>query len=106
LLHTKIEITVRKDFGKYLQARRCDGLEIFLDRSNDALSIWLDQIRQTAPRKTVFYAVGLARGLQIARTYAARYGTAAELEEIESEIEHLVSKQVLEIEFSGRRRKK
>ncbi|MBX3722396.1 MAG: hypothetical protein KF713_11210 [Turneriella sp.] len=103
MTNTDVEITVKKDFGRYLQAYRSDGLEIFMDKSNDDLSIWLNSIRRAAPRKTVFYAVGMARGLQIARAYAAQYGTAEELQEIESEIAHLVSQKVLEFEFKYER---
>ena len=83
------------DKGRYVQATRPDGLEVFFDTASDPLSTWLNAVRADGERKTVFLTVGLARGLQIALNYAEKYGEAAEREAIQLQIESLLSGRLL-----------
>jgi hypothetical protein len=46
------------DRGRFVQATRPDGLEVFFDKTDDALSRWLNSIRAAADRRSVILAVG------------------------------------------------
>ena len=83
------------DRGRYVQARRPDGLWVFFDKSDDPVANWLNTVRAEADRKTVMLTVGLARGLQIALNYAERHGGEAERTLIQQQIEVLISKGLL-----------
>ncbi|MBX3720729.1 MAG: hypothetical protein KF713_02745 [Turneriella sp.] len=83
------------DRGRYVQAQRPDGFWVFFDKANDPVSNWLNTVRSEADRRTVMFAIGLARGLQIAMNYAERYGDEAERTSIQKQIDALISNRLL-----------
>lgn len=72
-------VTVIRTRQKYVEARRPDGLIVFLDvideTSPDAQILkMLNAVRIMAKSKAdVILAVGMVRGLQVARGYSERY---------------------------------
>ena len=72
------------DRGKYLEATRKDGLKIFLDKNNDILNTTLNEVKRCGSREQVFVATGLIRGLQIAKNYAEKHGTKADMQVVEN----------------------
>lgn len=86
------------DRGRFVQATRPDGLEVFFDKADDPISLWLNKIRADGDRHTVFLAVGLARGLAIAMNYTERYGNADDRHCIQTQIESLISNRLLTAE--------
>ena len=67
------KLTTIEDKGKYIEAIRNDGLTIFLDKSTDRISKFLNNVRLTGTKEQVIMSVGLVRGLQIARNYAKKH---------------------------------
>jgi len=67
------DIEILKVEETYIKAIRQDGLKVFFDRKSDKISLWLNQIRHNGTKEQVIVAVGLARGLQIAKKYADTY---------------------------------
>jgi hypothetical protein len=71
-------ITIIRQRAKYVEAKRKDGLVIFLDNvsgddaDKDILTV-LNYIRMTAKPQDVIMAVGMVRGVQVARNYAERH---------------------------------
>ncbi len=73
-------VKVIRQRAKYIEAERPDGLIVFLDVISekmpkveaDTLRI-LNAIRVMGKREDVILAVGMVRGMQIARGYAKRY---------------------------------
>lgn len=73
-------VKVIRQRAKYVEAERPDGLIVFLDVIDekmpkveaDTLRI-LNAVRVMGKREDVIMAVGMVRGLQIARGYARRY---------------------------------
>lgn len=66
------------DLKTRIRVKRQDGFIVFLDKvkRNDPdkdLLLMLNKIRLTAPKQEVIMAVGLVRGVQIARNYAKSY---------------------------------
>ena len=78
-----------EDKGKYISAKRIDGLDIFLDKDGSQESFLLNHIRMTAPKDEVILAVGLIRGLQIARSYAKKHNQTMTLNKIQKIIENV-----------------
>ena len=78
-----------EDKGKYISAKRIDGLDIFLDKDGSQESFLLNHIRMTAPKDEVILAVGLIRGLQIARSYAKKTGETMIFKKIQKQIEQV-----------------
>ena len=90
-------ISSSEDKGRYFEATRSDGLKVFFDRGADKISECLNYTRRHGDRKAVFLAVGILRGLQIAKNYAEKYGTAEETATVVGQIEAFCSAKVLEI---------
>lgn len=88
---SEVGFVSQHDNGRYIAAMRADGLQVFLDKSTDPISGWLNHVRQRCDRKSVMLAVGMARGLQIAVNYAQKYGTAEEQKMIAGQVEQLIS---------------
>lgn len=57
----------------YVHCRRGDGLEVFLDRGTDEVSLKLNQIRIHGSKEQVVKGVGMIRGMQIALNFARKY---------------------------------
>jgi len=89
LTKTNVSLSCESDKGRYVQATRSDGLEIFFDKSEDTLSCWLNRVRAEGSRQSVFLAVGMARGLQIALNYATKYGSESECADVLRQIDAL-----------------
>jgi hypothetical protein len=83
------------DRGRFVQAMRPDGLEVFFDKTDDALSCWLNSVRAVGDRRSVMLAVGLARGLQIAMNYAEQYGDSEDRASMHAQIESLATNRLL-----------
>lgn len=72
------DVTIIRERAKYTEAKRKDGLVIFLDHvtGNDAdkeIVTILNHIRVSASQSEVVMAVGMIRGVQIARGYAEKF---------------------------------
>lgn len=72
------DVTIIRERAKYTEAKRKDGLVIFLDHvtGNDVdkeLLTILNHIRVSAAPQEVVMAVGMIRGIQIARGYAEKF---------------------------------
>lgn len=78
------------DRGKYVEAKRKDGLTVFFDKGDDALTKALNEIRLNGDRKVVFRAFTIMRGLQLARSYIQKHGTEQELAEHDQDIDHFL----------------
>jgi hypothetical protein len=83
------------DRGRFVQAMRPDGLEVFFDKADDGLSRWLNSVRAAGDRRSVILAVGLARGLQIAMNYAEQYGDSEDQANVRAQIDSLASNRLL-----------
>lgn len=83
------------DRGRFVQAMRPDGLEVFFDKTDDDLSHWLNSVRAAGNRRSVILAVGLARGLQIAMNYAEQYGDAEDQADVRAQIDSLASNRLV-----------
>lgn len=70
--------TVLADKRRYVEAIRPDGLKVFFDKADDPISQWLNTIRANADRRSVYLAIGIGRGLQIAQNYAETHGDDAD----------------------------
>lgn len=86
------------DRGRSVQATRPDGLEVFFDKADDPLSVWLNSVRSQGDRRSVILAVGFARGLQIAMNYAAQHGDGQDREEVRRQIKGLIENRLLAIQ--------
>mgnify|MGYP000031111867 CR=1 FL=1 len=89
--NSEVVFTSQEDKGRYIAAVRGDGLQVFLDKSTDPISQWLNHVRERCDRKSVMIAVGMARGLQIAMSYAQKYGNEEEQSMIAEQVNALVS---------------
>lgn len=78
------------DRGKYIEAKRKDGLTVFFDKGDDELTRALNDIRLNGDRKAVFRAFTIMRGLQLARSYIQKHGTPLELAEHDQDIDHFL----------------
>jgi hypothetical protein len=81
------DLTEIREHNSYIAATRIDGLRIFLDKFQDnaddkAVLAWLNNIRLSGSELEVVIAVGLARGMQIARSYAQTHAKGLNSEEI------------------------
>lgn len=85
------------DRGKYVEAKRKDGLTVFFDKGDDAITKALNEIRLNADRKAVFRAFTILRGLQLARSYIQKHGTELELAEHDRDIDHFLDHTVPEL---------
>lgn len=85
------------DRGKYVEAKRKDGLTVFFDKGDDALTKALNEIRLNGDRKAVFRAFTIMRGLQLARGYIQKHGTEQELAEHDQDIDHFLDNTVPEL---------
>lgn len=93
LVHAKkseVDFITSEDKGRYIAAMRGDGLQVFMDKSTDPISKWLNHVRERCDRKSVMIAVGMARGLQIAMSYAQKYGNEEEQLMIAEKVNELV----------------
>ena len=61
------------DKGRFIEVVRDDGFTVFLDKSQDELSVYLNHIKLTASKKQVILLTGLIRGLQISNNYAEKH---------------------------------
>jgi len=82
------------DRGKFIEARRKDGLVVFFDKDTDPLATALNAIKAHGSRKAVFRAFAVLRGLQLTRAYMRKYGTELELAELEQDIDHFLDHEV------------
>ncbi len=90
--NTNLESSI--DRGKFIEARRKDGLTVFFDKDTDPLATALNAIRAHGSRKAVWRAFTILRGLQITRSYMRKHGTEQELAELEQDIDHFLDNEV------------
>lgn len=93
--NSEVALVSQEDKGRYVAAIRSDGLQVFMDKSSDPISQWLNTARQTLDRKSVMLAVGMARGLQIALNYAEKYGNDEERTLVAEQVDNLIHKTIL-----------
>lgn len=82
------------DRGKYVETKRKDGLTVFFDKGDDAITKALNEIRLNGDRKAVFRAFTIMRGLQLARSYIQKHGTEQDLAEHDQDIDHFLDNTV------------
>lgn len=58
---------------RFIEVMRPDGMRAFLDLGEDKISIFLNQLRVSAPPSILLQGFGIVRGAQIARNYALRH---------------------------------
>lgn len=82
------------DRGKYVEAKRKDGLTVFFDKGDDPITQAMNEIRLNGSRLAVFRAFTILRGLQLARSYIQKHGNELELAQHDQDIDHFLDNTV------------
>jgi hypothetical protein len=100
-----------REHGKYIEARRPDGFTIYLDRVNPrdpdySLLTLLNEIRLRGTPEQVVIAVGLVRGIQIARSYAAKQPDKVNVQQVMKTLTAMLRQKKYRAQIPSRQTKK
>ena len=88
------DYTEVSDRGRFVQAKRPDGLMVFFDIASDEISKCLNHVRAYGTRMDVYDAIWILRGAAISLNYAKRHGTQCEVDFINAKIRTLCEEKI------------